>query len=132
MKIELKDLECYDEMYYVGHLVDVDGSGWVDEFEAQKLLDEINQPEPVNPNGIDTPTLIVIMILMMGLINGLMSCSPRYGCPAQKSLIKGTVHKPTKREIKRAMSYSSWEYAQPEVQIMIPGTKSNYIFTSNK
>ena len=132
MKIELKDLECYDEMYYVGHLVDVDGSGWVDEFEAQKLLDEINQPEPVNPNGIDTPTLIVIMILMMGLINGLMSCNPRYGCPAQKSLITGTVHKPTKREIKRAMSYSSWEYAQPEVQVMIPGTKSNYIFTSNK
>lgn len=47
MKIELKDLECYDEMYYIGHLVDVDGSGWVNEFEAQRLLDEINQPEPI-------------------------------------------------------------------------------------
>ena len=86
----------------------------------------------MNTNKIDTPTLILIIIIMMGLINGLMSCSPKYGCPSQKSLTRGTVHKPTKREIKQAMSYSSWEYAQPEPQIMIPNSKSNFIFTSNK
>jgi hypothetical protein len=29
----------------------------------------------MNTNKIDTPTLIVIVILMMGLINGMMSCT---------------------------------------------------------
>jgi len=29
----------------------------------------------MDTNKIDTPTLIVIVILMMGLINGLMSCT---------------------------------------------------------
>jgi hypothetical protein len=29
----------------------------------------------MNTNKIDTPTLILIMILMMALINGLMSCT---------------------------------------------------------
>jgi len=29
----------------------------------------------MNNNKIDTPTLILIMILMMALINGLMSCT---------------------------------------------------------
>lgn len=86
----------------------------------------------MNTNKLTTEQLILIVILMMGLINGLMSCSPKYGCPAQKSLVTGTVHKPTKREIKRAMSYSSWEYAQPEVQVMIPNSKSNFVFTTNK
>jgi len=70
--MQLKDLECYDEMYYVGHLVDVDGDGWVNEEDAQWVLDQINQPFS---DKIDTPTLILIVILMMGLINGLMSCT---------------------------------------------------------
>lgn len=86
----------------------------------------------MNTNKLTTEQLILIVIIMMGLINGLMSCSPKYGCPAQRSLIRGTVHKPTKREINRAMSYSSWEYAQPESQIMISGSKSQFVFTSNK
>jgi len=42
--MQLKDLEYYDEMYYIGHLVDVDGDGWVNEENAQKILDQINQP----------------------------------------------------------------------------------------
>jgi hypothetical protein len=29
----------------------------------------------MNTNKIDTPTLILIMILMMALINGMMSCT---------------------------------------------------------
>lgn len=29
----------------------------------------------MNTNKIDTPTLILIIIMMMALINGLMSCS---------------------------------------------------------
>lgn len=32
----------------------------------------------MDTNKIDTPTLIVIVILMMGLINGLMSCKTVY------------------------------------------------------
>ena len=31
----------------------------------------------MNAKKIDTPTLILIVILMMGLINGLTSCSPK-------------------------------------------------------
>ena len=86
----------------------------------------------MNTNKLTTEQLILIIIIMMGLINGMTSCSPKYGCPAQRSLTRGIVHKPTKRDINRAMNYSSWEYVQPEPQIMIPGTKSQFVFTSNK
>jgi hypothetical protein len=75
MKIELKDLECYDEMYYIGHLVDVDGDGWVSENTAQKVLDKINQPEPTLSDKIDTPTLLLIVIIMIALLNSLTSCT---------------------------------------------------------
>jgi hypothetical protein len=53
----------------------------------------------MNTNKIDTPTLILIIILMMALINGLTSCSTRQ-----------IAHTPTKREINRAMRYSTSEY----------------------
>lgn len=43
MKLELNDLECYDFMYYVAHLVDLDGDGWVDEDTAIEILQTINQ-----------------------------------------------------------------------------------------
>jgi len=38
----IKDLKCYDDMYYVGDVVDIDGSGWVDLETAEKILLEIN------------------------------------------------------------------------------------------
>jgi hypothetical protein len=53
----------------------------------------------MNTNKIDTPTLILIVFLMMMLINGLMSCSTRQ-----------ITHTPTTREINRAMGYSTSEY----------------------
>lgn len=53
-------------------------------------------------NKIDTLTLIVIMFLIMALINGLMSCSNKI-CKT-----------PTKKQIKRAMKYSTWEYNMPK------------------
>lgn len=43
MKIQLEDLECWDYMYYVGHLIDLDGDGWVDEETAIQILKQINQ-----------------------------------------------------------------------------------------
>jgi len=44
-KLTLKDLEEYDSMYYIGHLIDHDGDGWVFEEDALKALDIINKGE---------------------------------------------------------------------------------------
>lgn len=40
--IDPNTLMNMNDMYYVGNLVDVDGSGWVSKAEAQAILDEIN------------------------------------------------------------------------------------------
>lgn len=40
--IDPNTLMNMNDMYYVGNLVDVDGSGWVTKAEAQAILDEIN------------------------------------------------------------------------------------------
>jgi len=40
--LKLSDLMELDGMYYVGDLVDMDGSGWVDKNMAQQLLDQLN------------------------------------------------------------------------------------------
>ena len=40
--IRLSDLMECDGMYYVGDLVDMDGSNWVDKNMAQQLLDQLN------------------------------------------------------------------------------------------
>jgi len=42
VKIELKDLKCYDFMYYVGTLTDLDSDGWVTEEEAIEILKKVN------------------------------------------------------------------------------------------
>ena len=36
------DLKEIDGMYYVGHLIDIDGSGYVDEETAELILLEYN------------------------------------------------------------------------------------------
>tara|TARA_R110000796_G_scaffold223414_2_gene339676 strand:+ start:886 stop:1020 length:135 start_codon:yes stop_codon:yes gene_type:complete len=41
-KITLKDLKCYDFMYYVGDIINLDGNGWVTEEEAIEILKEVN------------------------------------------------------------------------------------------
>jgi hypothetical protein len=61
----------------------------------------------MNQEKIDTPTLIVIMFLMMALINGLMGC--------RGTKIAST---PTKRQIKKSMRHSTWEYEMPKTSIM--------------
>jgi len=40
--VDVNTLMNMNDMYYVGNLVDVDGSGWVSKAEAQMILDEIN------------------------------------------------------------------------------------------
>ncbi len=46
--VKLKDLKKKDGLYYIGDIVSVDGSGWVEKEEAVQLLDminsEMNQP----------------------------------------------------------------------------------------
>jgi len=41
--IELKDLKEVDGLYFVGHIVDVDGDGWVTEAEALSILEAYNK-----------------------------------------------------------------------------------------
>lgn len=41
--VTLEDLMEMDGMYYVGDLIDMDGSGWVTKEEANKILEEINK-----------------------------------------------------------------------------------------
>jgi hypothetical protein len=38
----LADLECYDFQYYVGHIADMDGDGWVNQETAELVLLEYN------------------------------------------------------------------------------------------
>lgn len=41
--IELKNLEEVDGMYYVGHIADIDGDGWVTLEEAESIIGSINK-----------------------------------------------------------------------------------------
>jgi len=43
--VKLEDLMENDGMYYVGDIVDIDGSGWVDEAMAIRILELVNQDE---------------------------------------------------------------------------------------
>jgi hypothetical protein len=40
--LTLTDLECYDFQYYVGHIADIDGDGWVNQETAELVLLEYN------------------------------------------------------------------------------------------
>ena len=41
-KIRIEDLEQADGLFYVGHLVDVDGSPWVSRGMAEEILEVVN------------------------------------------------------------------------------------------
>jgi hypothetical protein len=41
--IRLEDLMEMEGMYYVGDIVDVDGSNWVDKKSALEILESINE-----------------------------------------------------------------------------------------
>ena len=40
--ITLNDLNCYDNMYYIGDLIDNDRDGWVFENQAIEIIKYIN------------------------------------------------------------------------------------------
>ena len=40
--IKLSDLNHYDDLYYVGDLVDLDGNNWVNKDMAQQIIDQLN------------------------------------------------------------------------------------------
>ena len=40
--IKLHDLMVYDDLYYVGHIVDLDGNDWVSAEDAELILLEYN------------------------------------------------------------------------------------------
>jgi hypothetical protein len=42
---ELSDLQMIDDMYFIGHIWEVDGDGWVDQEQALKILDILNQEQ---------------------------------------------------------------------------------------
>jgi hypothetical protein len=42
LSLILADLECYDFQYYVGHIADMDGDGWVNQETAELVLLEYN------------------------------------------------------------------------------------------
>jgi len=42
MRFTKEDFEEYDGMFFVGHVVDVDGSPWVDEEQMELILEELN------------------------------------------------------------------------------------------
>ena len=46
--IKITDLPAADYMFYIGDLVEVDGSGWVDEDAALALLTELNTASKVD------------------------------------------------------------------------------------
>ena len=41
--IELQDLEERDGLYFVGHIADIDGDGWVSEEEALSIIKSLNK-----------------------------------------------------------------------------------------
>jgi hypothetical protein len=51
MKFTKEDFECYGNEYFVGHVVDIDGSPWVDEETFELILEELN-------NGVTDESLI--------------------------------------------------------------------------
>ncbi len=37
-----EDFKCVDFMYYIGDVIDVDGSPWVDEEQLELIIEELN------------------------------------------------------------------------------------------
>ena len=74
----------------------------------------------MNTNKLTTEQLILIIIIMMGLINGMTSCTSRK-----------ITHTPTHREIKRAMKYSTSDYEVVPVRTTGVTNQSRFVFEYN-
>jgi len=71
----------------------------------------------MNISKLTTEQMILIIIIMLGLINGLMSCTSRQ-----------IAHTPTHREIKRAMKYSTSDYEVTPVKTTGVTNQSRFVF----
>jgi hypothetical protein len=71
----------------------------------------------MNTSKLTTEQMILIIIIMLGLINGLMSCTSRQ-----------IAHTPTHREIKRAMKYSTSDYEVTPVKTTGVTNQSRFVF----
>jgi hypothetical protein len=49
--MNVNELMNMNDMYYVGNIVDVDGSGWVSKAEAQMILDELGCGDDSDNSG---------------------------------------------------------------------------------
>jgi len=76
-------------------------------------------------------TILTALAVLIGLalLSSMTSCMSSKDISGRDSLISGANHKCS---IKRSMRYSTWEYASPNVQLMISHNKSNMIFEINK
>jgi hypothetical protein len=66
--------------------------------------------------------IALLVILGLALLSSMTSC-----CSAHYNH-SHYHHKPTKREIRRAMRYASWQYEQPTLDVMIPHSQSQFVF----
>jgi hypothetical protein len=68
-------------------------------------------------------------LIGLALLSSMTSCVSSRNSLGRDSLISGANHKCS---IKKSMRYSSWEYASPDVQLMLSHSKSNLVFKVNK
>jgi hypothetical protein len=63
--MNVNDLMNMNDMYYVGNIVDVDGSGWVTKSEAQAILDELGMGD--EGYGDESPAEYKRMLNQVGI-----------------------------------------------------------------
>ena len=66
--MNVNELMNMNDMYYVGNIVDVDGSGWVSKAEAQAILDElVNNDDNSGGYGDESPAEYKRMLAEVGV-----------------------------------------------------------------
>ncbi len=65
--MNVNELMNMNDMYYVGNIVDVDGSGWVSKAEAQQILDEVMGDDNPGGYGDESPDEYKSMMATVGI-----------------------------------------------------------------
>jgi hypothetical protein len=65
--MNVNELMNMNDMYYVGNIVDVDGSGWVSKAEAQQILDEVMGDDNPGGYGDESPDEYKRMMATVGI-----------------------------------------------------------------
>ena len=65
--MNVNELMNMNDMYYVGNIVDVDGSGWVTKAEAQAILDEVMGDDNSGGYGDESPDEYKRMMATVGV-----------------------------------------------------------------